>query len=450
MNLHALKEALFARGAALGFTDMEIFYQSTNRFSGNIFKGEIDRYTIAVDGGLAFRGRLNGKMGYAYTELIDDSAIEMLLDGAQASSNVIDSTEEVPLFAGPFTYETLDLFSETLDRITPEERIALLKEIDAACYAADPRVALVNPCQMEAVTTERLIANTRGLERGEKLNRSMLLVRLVVREGGDSKTAIRFLPVADLGGVDPGALAREVVDEALSYLGAEPLESGAYPILLRRDAAASLLAAFVGIFSAENVQKGRSLLKGKLGQVIASEAVTLIDDPFLAGGFASRSFDSEGVPSRRVSLIEGGRLNAFLYNLKAAAVDAVPSTGHGAKASYKGAVGIAPSNLYLKPGALSFEEMVAATEEAVIITSLQGLHSGANAVSGDFSLAASGYYVKGGKIVRPVNQITVAGNFFTLLQEVEEAGADLEFSPGLAGYLGAPTLRIKSLAVAGR
>jgi len=450
MNLQQLKEALFARGAALGFTDMEVAYQSTNRFNSNIFKGEIDRYTIAVDGGLAFRGRLNGQMGYAYTELIDDSAVELLVNGAMASSTVIDSAEAEPLYAGPFDYENLNLFDEQIAQVTPEERIAWLKRVDSACYAVDPRVALVNYCQTEAVAVERMIANTNGLDRSEKINRAVLVVGVVVRENGDSKTAYHFVPVVDLASVDPEAVARKVVGEALSYLGAEPLESGTYPILLRNDAAGELLAAFTSIFYAENVQKGRSLLKGRLGEAVASEALTLVDDPFLPGGFASRSFDSEGVPSRRISLIDAGKLNSFLYNLKTAAVDGVASTGHGAKASYKGAVAISPSNLYVKPGARSFDEMVAATGEGVIITSLQGLHSGTNPVSGDFSLAASGYYVKDGKVVRPVNQITVAGNFFTVLKEIEEVGADLEFSPGGAGYLGSPTLRVKGLAVAGK
>lgn len=141
---------------------------------------------------------------------------------------------------------------------------------------------------------------------------------------------------------------------------------------------------------------------------------------------------------------------SFLYNQKSAGVDAVASTGHGYKPSHKGAISTAPSNLYVKPGDRTFAAMVAATEEVVVITSLQSLHSGANPVSGGFSLAATGYYVKGGKMVRPVNQITMAGNFFTLLKEIEEVGADLTFGFPGAGYVGSPTLRVKSLGVAGK
>lgn len=450
MNLQALKEALFARGATMGFTDMEVYYHSSNRFTGRVFKGEIDTYTIAVDGGLSFRGRYLGKMGYAYTELIDESAVGALLEGAKGSAETIDSEETEPLYAGPFEYDPLALFSEEIDRVTPDQRIAVLKEIEAECFRLDPRIALVQYCNMDAVTYERMIANNKGLAQSEKGNLSFLRLVAVAREGTDTKTGVKMMPVTDLAALDIKAVAKQVVEEAVSYLGAEPLESRSYPILLRNTAAASLIAAFTPVFFASSVQKGRSILKGRLGEVIASDRVTLADDPFLPGAAGSRSFDSEGVPSRRVNLVEGGVLKSLLYNLKTAGVDGVASTGHGYKPSYKGAVSIAPSNLLVKPGERSLEEMIAATDEAVIVTSLQGLHSGTNGISGDFSLAAHGYYVKGGKIVKPVNQITVAGNFYTLLKEIEEIGADLEFGTSFGGNVGSPTLRVKSLAVAGK
>lgn len=450
MNLQDLKEALFAHGAAMGFADMEVYFQSSSKFSVKVFKGEIDTYSIAVDGGLSFRGRYGGKMGYAYTELVDESAIATLLEGARGSAESIDSEETEPLYEGPFTYETVDLFSAPLGEVTPDQMIDLLKETEAECYRLDPRVVLIQYNGTELIAVERLIANTRGLDRSEKANLGYLYLAVIVQEGSDKKSALKFATMRNVADIDPKAFASELVHEALSLLGAEPLESRSYPVLLRHSAAASLISAFAGIFSATNVQKGRSLLKGRVGEAIASPLLTLVDDPFMASGFASRSFDSEGVPSRQLHLLENGVLTTFLYNLKSAGVEGVASTGHGYKPSYKGAIAIAPTNLYVKPGIRCFEELVAATEEGVIITRLDGLHSGANPISGDFSLAASGYYVKGGKIVRPVNQITVAGNFYTVLKEIEEVGADLEFAPPFGAYVGSPTLRVKSLAVAGK
>lgn len=450
MNLQALKEALFTRGAAMGFTDMEIYYQSSREVNIKVFKGEIDTYSIATDGGLSFRGRYAGKMGYGYTELVDLAALDGLLEGAKASAQVIDSEETEPLYAGPYTYETALLYHESVDQITPEALIPFLQAVEAECFRLDARVSLVPYCIAEVFTYERMIANTKGLNQSEQGNMAYLVLNVVVRQESDTKSAFKFWPITAVDTLDATAFAQEVVDEALSFLGAEPVESGHYPVLLRNMAAANLLGTFGPVFFASNVQKGRSLLKGRVGEQIASPLLTLVDDPFRPLCAASRSFDSEGVPSRRLNLVENGRLTTLLHNLKSAEVDGVASTGHGHKSSYKGAVTIAPSNLYVQPGERSLDELLAGVEEGLLITDLQGLHSGANPISGDFSLAANGYLVKGGKIERPVNQITVAGNFFALLQEIEAIGSDLTFRPPGAGHIGSPTLRIKRLAVSGK
>lgn len=278
MNLHALKEALFARGASLGFTDMELYYQSTSRLSGKVFKGEIETYAIAVDGGLSFRGRLGEKMGTAYTELVDESAVEGLLEAAKASAEVIDNEETEPLYAGPFDYETVDLFSQTLDQVTPDQYIAALKEFEADALRLDPRMVMLQYNNVEAITVERMIANTRGLAQSEKGNVAFLFASGVAKEGADTKSAFKIMRVKHLASLDVKAAARELTEETTSYLGAEPVESGSYQVLLRGEAAASLLSTFDGIFFASNVQKGRSLLKGTVGEPVASPLVTLIDD----------------------------------------------------------------------------------------------------------------------------------------------------------------------------
>jgi len=233
-------------------------------------------------------------------------------------------------------------------------------------------------------------------------------------------------------------------------LGASTVASGEYRILLRRDVARDLLATFASVFSAESVQKGLSLLQGKLGQSIASPLVTLVDDPLLEDGAASAPFDGEGVASRRTQVVEAGQLKTYLHNLKTAKKDGVESTGNASRPSFKSPVGIAPTNLFIQPGQVPYGDLVQALGDGLIIINVQGTHSGANPVSGDFSLGAYGYLVEGGRIVRPVEQITIAGNFFKLLEKVEVVGSDLEFgSPGARGNVGAPSLIIGGLAVAG-
>lgn len=449
MDLAAFKEQLFTRGTAAGFTEMEISYQRETTTSSTMYKGALDAFTVADEGGLSFRGLYHGKMGEAYTEKIDEAAIDQLLAGARASAEAIDSEEERILFAGSDSYHKINLYAPALEEITPERQVDLLRAAESAAYALDPRVINVAYCTLGTMETERMIANTQGLALSERSNGGYVYLMAVVREGADIRSAMQMRMTQRLHQVDPEALAQEAVEEALSYLGATPVPSGPYPVLLRHTAAADLLQAFVRIFYAEDVQKGRSLLKGKLGEPIAAPGVTIVDDPFLSEGFYCRSFDSEGVATQRLAMVKEGVLQTYLYNLKTALVDGVAPTGHGHKPSYKGAVGTAPSNMFVQPGAHSFEELVAAMDEGVVITDVQGTHAGTNPISGDFSLAAHGYYVKGGRIERPVAQITVAGNFLTMLGQVEAVGNDLKFGYPMGSYIGSPTLKIKELAISG-
>lgn len=239
-------------------------------------------------------------------------------------------------------------------------------------------------------------------------------------------------------------MAQEAVGEALSYLNPREIRNKQYPVLLRRDAAASLIGAFSPVFSAENAQQGMSLLNDKVGEKIAASNITLIDDPLKADGMASRTFDAEGVASRRMAIVENGQLNTLFHNQKTAKKAGVETTGHAHKQSYKGAITVSPSNFYVKPGEQSYDEIVKGIEEGVVITGLSGLHSGVNQISGDFSLEAKGYVVKNGAIDTATNQLTIAGNFFELLNQVEAVGSDLEFP---FGSIGSPSLLVQQLSV---
>lgn len=209
---------------------------------------------------------------------------------------------------------------------------------------------------------------------------------------------------------------------------------------------ASLLATFSGIFSAENAQEGLSLLTGKEGEMIASLAVTLMDDPLLPDGLASKPFDAEGVATRTKAIIEAGQLNTLLHNRKTAKKQGVPSTGNAGKAGYAGTIRVSPTNLFIKPGECTLLQLEQNLGEGLVITDLEGLHSGANPVSGDFSLSAKGYTVQNGVKKSPVQQITVAGNFYTLLKDIRKVGSDLLF-PGRS--VGCPSVLVDEMAVAG-
>lgn len=190
-------------------------------------------------------------------------------------------------------------------------------------------------------------------------------------------------------------------------------------------------------------------MKGKLNEKIASSVFTLVDDPYMEGGLASRSFDGEGVACKYKKVVDKGVLKTYLHNLKTAKKDGVETTGNAGKGSYKSSIGISPSNFYVEKGERDLNQMMADIDKGILITELQGLHSGLNSISGDFSLAALGFLIEGGKISRPVDQITVAGNYFEMLKDIEETGSDLKFGLPGGAYIGSPSLRIKKLSIAG-
>ena len=236
-------------------------------------------------------------------------------------------------------------------------------------------------------------------------------------------------------------LAQDCREEALCNLGAGRMRSGATPVVIKNSAMGDLLSTFSGIFSADNAQKGISLLAGREGETIASACVTITDDPLLPWGLGSSPFDREGAATRTKNVVEGGVLKTLLHNRQTAKKAGVKTTGNAA-----GGGRVAPSNLFIAPGTLPAGDLLRNMGDGLYLTEVSGLHAGANPISGDFSLLARGFEIKGGERVRAVEQFTVAGNFYQLLRDILSVGSDLHFE---GSPIGSPTVAVRSLSVAG-
>ncbi len=450
MALQNWKDKIFALGKDVGFGDMELYFQNGRSFEAMVFEGDISKYSVSDQEGLAFRGILNGKMGYAYTEILNDEAIVRLVSDAKSNAEIIETEEEVFIYEGGDSPSKLDLYNESFNLVNAEEKLEFLLEAERSAKALDSRVYRVAYDLFGDSNDVVAIANSKGLDLEEKRNYAFAYVSVVVKDGEESKSGAKFIYGNDFTKYDPKAVAKEAVDEAISQLGAKSMPSGHYPMILRNKEAANLLQCFAPNFSSENVQKNLSKLKGKLNEPVASSVLTVTDDPHLENGLQSRSFDGEGVATKKHDVIEKGILNTYLYNLKTANVAGVASTGNGSKASFKSSVGISPSNFYINPGTKNQAELMKDIEKGVYITGLQGLHSGANAISGEFSLQANGYLIEKGEITAPISQITIAGNYFEMLFDIEDIASDLEFSlPSGSSAYGSPSIRVKSITVSG-
>ena len=269
----------------------------------------------------------------------------------------------------------------------------------------------------------------------------------IAKEGEQTTAGFELKFGRDFAALNAKALADAAVKQAVDQLGAAPIASGNVPVIIHNLAITALLEAFRGVFSADSAQRDLSLLKGKLGEPIAAPCVTLVDDPLLPDGLASRPFDAEGVPSAKHVVIERGMFKTFLHNLKTACKDGVASTGNAERSGYSPNVRISPTNFFIQPGEKSLDELKHEMGTGLLLTEMSGLHAGLNTVSGDFSLLSKGFWVENGEVVRPVEQITVAGNFFTLLKEIVAIGSDLRFP---SGGVGCPSLYVRQLSVAGK
>ncbi len=444
-----LIEKIFEKGRQQGLGDMEVYYSAGRSLSLKVFQKELDGYSLSESEGLSLRGVYKGKIGYSYTEKVDESSIDLLLKNVMENATIIDSDDEEFIFEGSKEYKKTDTFNPALESVEESEKIKFVKQLEEEAYKLDERIVSVETCVYGDGYGETIMSNTKGLYLHDKNNIDYTYIVVVAKDKDDIKTGMAYRTGNDFSELDPKEIAGEAVKEALSMLGAKSVKSGDYPVVVRNSAAADLLEAFAGIFSAESVQKNLSLLKGKLNQQIGSEKFTLIDDPFMERGLASKSFDGEGVACRYKKVIDKGVLKTYLHNLKTAKKDGIETTSNASKGSYKSSIGIAPSNFYVEKGEKSLDEIISEMDRGILITELQGLHSGLNSISGDFSLAALGYEIKGGKKSGPVEQITVAGNYFEMLKNIEEVGSDLKFGlPGDA-YIGSPSLKIKKLAIAG-
>jgi PmbA protein len=450
MTLNEFKEKLFKRAEETCFSEYEIYYEAGESLDIEIFKKEVDKYSLNKTLGISFRGIYEGKMGYAYTEIMDNEAIELLIEKAKSNAQIIENDEKEIIFEGSNKYEDFNGYNEELNNISPEDKIKLAIELEDEAYKCSDYVKNTGGCSLGTTESERRIINSKGLDISTKTNGIYGFMEPVVTKDGKTNNSYAYKFTNNISELDIKEIAKESVEESLAYFGAESVKTGKYRILFKNLVSADLLKTFAGIFSADNAQKGLSLLKGKVGETIGSESLTIVDNPFLKGSLCCTPFDSEGVATYCKNIVEKGQLKTLLHNLKTAFKDGVETTGNASKASFTAPIKVAPTTLYIEEGIKSYEDMIKALNNGIIITEVQGTHSGANPISGDFSLAAKGFLVENGQVIRPVEQITIAGNYFEVMKDTIEVGKDFKLGiPGGGSCFGSPSVLIREISVAG-
>jgi PmbA protein len=406
---------------------------------------EIDVLKQAREQGLSLRALLRGDGGFrsasTSTSDLGAEAIERLADDtvALARATAADPAAGLPESGFADALPDLALFDPADAGLAVEERIAAARRMEQAARAVDPRIANSEGSDASSHRAEIFYANSLGFSgRYESGSHSLSSVPIAAADGAmqvDWWTSVaRSWRALD----EPATVGRRAAERALRKLGARRVATAEVPVIFEPSTARALVGHLIGCACGGALYRGTSFLAGRMGEAIAAPAVTVIDDGRLPGGLGSRPFDGEGLPTRRKSVVERGRLASWLLDTYAGRKLGLASTGNAGRGHGGG-----PTNAWLEPGDATLDEIIADTQRGLLVTWLFG--HGFNPVTGDFSRGAAGIWIEDGKPAFPVHEITVAGNLGDMLLGIDAIGNDLLWQ----GSIAAPSLRVARMTVAG-
>lgn len=438
---------IIKRGLELGLEAVELYITNSESNTIKLDEGKLESYNSKDLFGISIRGLYQGKMSYVYTETVDDVEMEKVLNKLVENVKLIDATEPEFMFEGGSTYQAVPELVSDYQTHSTNEKIVMLQNLEKEALLVSDKIKKVGYCQYSEHLSKVQIMNSKGLNLSRKYAYLTTALGVLAKEEDQTVMGYSGDVQANFANLETTRMVDEATKRALSQLGAGAVQSGNYSVVLSRDVATEILSAFSSVFSGDSAMKKMTILTDKIGQKIFGENITLIDDPFYQDAIIQIPFDDEGVPCYTKKIVENGIFKGFAHNLKTANFFHTTSTGNGFKAGTSGSVSVAPTNLFIQEGSISKDEIIAKTNEGVMITEVNGLHAGLNPISGNFNVQASGFIIKDGKLDRPITLFVLSGNFYEMMNNVEEIGNDIEKRfVGVAS----PTLKIKSLAISGK
>lgn len=449
MSFDVMKKALLDALKTAKIEEYEIYYTFGSGVSVDTLNKEVSAFSSSDDQGVCLRVLVDGKMGYASSELFTEGEMVCLVERARENAKSVEKLDTVGIFSGSDSYEELRL-KKYVPMSAAELRRAAV-DIGNRLFAYDDRVKDGSTSQAFTSGMEIGIINSHGLDLNSRCGINVIVSEAVVAEGGEQQSDYSYTEPGDDYDSAVDRIVKESVEDAVAKLGAALVPTGKYNVVIDGKQMRSLLSVYSSAFSAKRVLDGMSPLKDKEGTKIASDVITLTDDPQREGNAMGITFDAEGVATHRKAVIEKGILKTLLYNRETAMAMGKETTANAMKGSYSSPIGTSPYSFCIEPGEDSFDELLRKTGDGIFITEIKGLHAGANAVTGEFSLESAGFMIRGGRLCEPVKSFTVAGNFFDMLKEITAVGDKLELGVqmGITGF-GSPAVLVPKMSIAGK
>jgi PmbA protein len=446
-HLSELAQDIVRRALAAGATDAECTIAEGEEFSASVRMREIEQLKEAGSRGAGLRILRGKHTGSSYTSDLSREGVERLV---QSAIELADITTEDPHAGLPDPDEfgsiggDLQLFSADVALLETQLKIETAKRAEEAALSADPRIFNSEGASFDSHTGRHIFANSRGFAGEYQTSYCSLNTVPVAKDGESMERDYWFTTARGFAGLESAEeVGRTAARRALRRLNPVKVETQRVPIVFDPNAARSLLDNIFDAVHGMSVYRQESFLAGKLGEKVASEELTVVDDATIPGLFGTSPFDDEGVPSRRTVVIERGVLKSYLMNTYAARKLGMKTTGNASR-GLAGNAGIGHGNFYAEKGVQTPEQIIAGIANGFYVTELMGF--GVNIVTGDYSRGATGLWIRNGELAFAVSEVTIAGNLREMLTGLEAIGSDLRFR----GSIASPTLKIGEMTVGGK
>ncbi len=449
MNTDQVQELLentLTKAKTLGAESAEVLFNRGESFSVSTESKNISQYKVSSAQTLGVRIKKGKKIGTCSSESIDQDAIDIMLKQALENSNFSKESEFEDIVAPKSNiFDATDSNDYKPDETDPQKKVDYALAMEREILEADQRVQNAPYNTYSDGVSEYWVANTNGVMSFAKTsNNSLLTSSLMAEEGKQQAMFYHYQVGRTFSDLNREELVKETVKHTSNFLEGKSISTGKYDIVFSIDILSDVFGCFSNLFSGRRAVMGLNPWRDKIENTLAFSELTIKDNPNYTGAFGNGAFDSEGYPTSEITLMENGVLKSFLQNSSTAKELGMKHTANASR-SPRSALSVGGSNTIIEPGKQTDHDIQ--TGEYVHIVDMQGLHSGTDSMSGDFSFGATGYLMKDGEMQSVVRGVTVSGNFFDALRNIKGLSNQVEANRGRTFF--APKIKFSDLTIAG-